>query len=87
MELDFWTIRRMALLGAAFGAAVDAPELIREPTAFTLGGLTVYVMIGAILGALAHRAFRVSGSRMTTYIIISVIAWIVFSFFLYYAAK
>ena len=76
----------MALLGAALGAALHAPELIREPTAVTFGGLIFYVMLGAILGAIAHRAFRVTGSRMTMYIIIAIIVWTVFSVFAYYAA-
>ena len=85
MEPEIWTVRRMALLGAALGAAFAAPEFIREPTAFVLGHVTTYVMFAAILGAIAHRALRVSGGRMTMYIIIAVIGFFAFSVFVYFA--
>ncbi|WP_091911864.1 hypothetical protein [Mesorhizobium sp. YR577] len=55
MEQEFWSIRRIALVGALIGAAFGAPEFFRNPSAANLGGLTAYMMIGAIIIAVAAR--------------------------------
>ncbi len=52
MKPGYWTIRRTALLGAILGAAFGMVRAGGDLSAYALGGVTVDVMLGAIIGAI-----------------------------------
>jgi hypothetical protein len=62
MKPEFWSIPRTALFGAALGAAFGMVRVGGDLSAYALGGVTVDVMIGAIIGAVIARSLPTNRS-------------------------